>query len=111
MSTAETSAIHHLAESINEFVHTLKTESPDGNVLQGYRLRPAPERLLYALIHAPNHFLSKEDIRQDVLYDDDASDDAVRSCVRHARQDLAQTPLPYRITTIRAKGYQLLQRD
>jgi DNA-binding response OmpR family regulator len=70
-------------------------------------LRSQTEDLIRAFQKAPNRFLWKEDIRQDVLYDEYASDGAVRTCVYQARKEIKKQGLPYQIETVKGKGYRL----
>jgi DNA-binding response OmpR family regulator len=64
--------------------------------------------LLKQFFEAPKMMLSKEDIRQDVLFNDDASEGSVRQCILEARKELRRTGFPYRIETIIRKGYRLV---
>jgi DNA-binding winged helix-turn-helix (wHTH) protein len=54
-----------------------------------------------------NHFLSKEDIRQDVMFDDDASEGAIRQLIYKTRKWLKKHDLPLEIVNITRKGYKL----
>ena len=71
---------------------------------------PASFGLLQQLWHAPNHILSKEDIRQDVIEDYEASDNAIWLRINSARQELRNVEFPYEIETLRGKGYRLTAR-
>ena len=64
--------------------------------------------LLQQFFAAPKMMLSKEDIRQDVLFNDDATEGSIRQCILEARKELCRTGLPYRIETIIRKGYRLV---
>ena len=64
--------------------------------------------LLRQFFRAPNMMLSKEDVRQDVLHDDDARDGTIRQCILGARKELLRHGFPYRIETITRKGYRLI---
>jgi DNA-binding winged helix-turn-helix (wHTH) protein len=66
--------------------------------------------LKYFFIEA-THFLSKEDIRQDVLFDDDASEGAIRTLIYDTRKWLKQNDIPLEIITIIRKGYRLIKRN
>lgn len=68
---------------------------------------PSTYTLLQQFFEAPNKMLSKEDIRQDVLYDDDAKEGCIRQCILEARRELERAGFPYRIETITRKGYRL----
>ena len=70
--------------------------------------RPSTFRLLQQLWLAPDHTLSKEDVRQDVNEDEYASDTAIRTVIKKARRELACVEFPYEIETIPAKGYRLI---
>lgn len=69
--------------------------------------RPSTFRLLQGLWFAPDHTLSKEDICQDVIGDEFASEIAIRHVINKARQELAMVEFPYEIETLRRKGYSL----
>ena len=69
---------------------------------------PCTYTLLQQFFCAPNMMLSKEDVRQDVLGDDDAREGTVRQCILLARKELLRTEFPYRIETITRKGYRLV---
>ena len=51
-----------------------------------------------------DHTLSKEDIRQDVIGDEYATDNAVWIRAQKARNELNNAHFPYGIETLRAKG-------
>jgi hypothetical protein len=72
---------------------------------------PSTYTLLKQFFESPNMMLSKEDIRQDVLYDDDASEGSIRQCILEARKELRRCQFPYRIETIVRKGYRLIAED
>jgi len=69
---------------------------------------PSTYTLLKQFFDAPNMVLSKEDVRQDVMGDDDAREGSVRQCILAARKELQRTRFPYRIETITRKGYRLV---
>ena len=69
---------------------------------------PSTYTLLQQFFNAPNRMLSKEDVRQDVLRDDDAREGSVRQCILLARKELLRTGFPCRIETITRKGYRLV---
>ena len=64
--------------------------------------------LLKQFFEAPKMMLSKEDVRQDVLFNDDAAEGSLRQCISVARKELRRTGFPYRIETIIRKGYRLV---
>ncbi|MCL2745405.1 MAG: helix-turn-helix domain-containing protein [Planctomycetaceae bacterium] len=65
-------------------------------------------RLLTELLHAPNNMLSYDDIRLDVMLDEDVSNSAVRSVIKRARQEMRDWHgCPYEIKSIAKKGYKL----
>lgn len=82
-----------------------------GNVIawgnDSERFTPMTYRLLQQLWLAPDRFLSKEDMRELVNEDEYASDEAVWTCLKRARQDIGAVNFPYEIETIRGKGYRL----
>ena len=67
--------------------------------------------LLRQLWIASDHTLSKEDIRQHVIEDDEATDNAVWLRLKNARQELDALEFPYEIETLRGKGYRLTTRQ
>ena len=71
-------------------------------------LSPSVYALLKQFFDAPGMTLSKEDVRQDVLGDDDAREGTVRQCILAARKELRRKEFPYRIETITRKGYRLV---
>jgi DNA-binding winged helix-turn-helix (wHTH) protein len=71
----------------------------------------AIDRLLSEFFAAPDrHFLSKEDIRQDILWDEYARDGCIRQLIYSARKTLAKENLPWEIHTICRKGYRLVPK-
>ena len=65
-------------------------------------------RLLIEFLSAPNCMLSHEDIRLDVMFDEWASDSALRSMIKRARKEMkACRDCPYEIKPISKKGYKL----
>ena len=75
------------------------------------RLSPATFRLVQQLWIAPDRFLSKEDIRQDVIEDDDARDVTLRNRTKEARGELKKGHFPYEIVTVHGKGCRLASRS
>ena len=69
---------------------------------------PSTYTLLKQFFETPNMMLSKEDVRQDVLGDDEAREGSVRQCISAARKELQRKEFPYRIETITRKGYRLV---
>ena len=83
----------------------------DGIVIwqdQQHVFSPCTYSLLKQFFDTPNLTLSKEDVRQDVLNDDDAREGSVRQCILAARRELQRNGFPYRIETITRKGYRLV---
>ena len=74
---------------------------------EAYLVNPTTYLLLKQFISAPRMLLSKEDIRQDVLFDEDARNGTIRQAIFNARQDILRCYLPIDIYTIIGKGYQL----
>jgi hypothetical protein len=72
---------------------------------------PSTYTLLKQFFEAPERTLSKEDVRQDVLGDDDAREGSVRQCILAVRKELRRTQFPYRIETITRKGYRLVAEE
>ena len=75
---------------------------------QPHVFSPCTYLLLKQFFGASNMTLSKEDVRQDVLEDDDAREGSVRQCILAARKELCRSRFPYRIETITRKGYRLV---
>ena len=73
---------------------------------------PSTFRLLLQLWFAPNRILSKEDVRETVNEDEDASDGAIRHVLCKARLEMEKVEFPYEIETLRkGKGYKMNVRD
>jgi DNA-binding response OmpR family regulator len=72
---------------------------------------PATFELLRQMWFVPNRFLSKEDIRQDVIGDDESTDNAIWVRMKTARQELDSVGFPYEIETLRGKGYRLTAKQ
>jgi DNA-binding response OmpR family regulator len=73
--------------------------------------RPSTFRLIQQLWLTPDHTLSKEDVCQDVIEDEYASNLAVRLVINKARKELSNVKFPYEIETLRGKGYRLKTID
>jgi len=69
--------------------------------------RPSTYRLIQQLYFAPDRTLSKEDVRERVNEDEEASDGAIRHVLCDARQEMANVEFPYEIETLWGKGYKL----
>ena len=99
-------------QSIADFEKNLKG---NGHVIawgdDSEHFSPASFGLLQQLWHAPGHTLSKEDIRQDVIEDYEATDNAIWLRINSARQELRNVEFPYEIETLRGKGYRLTARQ
>ena len=109
--------VHQLDETIIEMMTVDQEESVPcqfgGDYIISWQDRqhvfsPSTYTLLKQFFEAPNKMLSKEDVRQDVLYDDDASEGSIRQCILEARKELRRFQFPYRIETIVRKGYRLV---
>ena len=72
------------------------------------RFKDMTSRLLTEFWNAPNRILSHEDIRQDVIFDEEAKDKTVWQVVCRARKELIDARYPYEIKSIDGKGYQLV---
>ena len=75
------------------------------------RLSPATFRLVQQLWIAPDRFLSKEDVRQDVIEDDDARDVTLRNRIMEARRELKKGDFPYEIVTVHGKGCRIVKSN
>ena len=71
---------------------------------------PATFMLVFYLWRAPNRFLSKEEMRENVVQDDDAKDSVLRERIGRARKELRDGNFPYKIITEQGKGYRLVSR-
>ena len=109
--------VHRLDETIVEMMSGNQTTPimcrfcEDGIIIWENRhhvFSPSTYALLQQFFETPNRTLSKEDVRQDVLNDDDAREGSVRQCILAARRELQRTEFPYRIETITRKGYRLV---
>ena len=68
--------------------------------------------LLSRLLDAPDRMLSKDDIRDTVIYGNDAPGATVRTVIHRARQDMkACSDCRYEIKTVWGKGYRLVCKD
>jgi DNA-binding response OmpR family regulator len=112
--------LHRLDETISEL---MLTDSPgrgapihcqfcEDHIIawrnQQHVFSPSTYTLLQQFFAAPNMMLSKEDIRQDVLCDEEASEGCLRQCILAARKELQRHHFPYQIETITRKGYRLV---
>lgn len=71
---------------------------------------PATFQLIFQLWETPEHFMSKETMKEVVMDDEEAKDHTVRERVRKARRELRKGDFPYKIETERGKGYRLVLR-
>jgi len=83
-----------------------KGEHPDFSMFKA-----ETERLLIAFWNAPNRFLSQEDIREEVILDEEASERAVRQVIVRARKAIREMNFCYEIKNLREKGYRLVNRE
>ena len=64
--------------------------------------------LLMEFWNAPNHILSHKDIRLDVMFDEDASEAAIRNVIKRARNEMKKhCDCHFEIKSIPKKGYKL----
>jgi DNA-binding winged helix-turn-helix (wHTH) protein len=102
---AETMALH------KELRDLLKAEQPEIVKQADFdfsMFKDTTCRLLTELLNAPGHMLSHKIIRQDVMFDVEASDSAVRNVVKRARKEMKENgACRYEIKTICTKGYKL----
>ena len=68
--------------------------------------KPTTCRLLTVMYEAPDRMLYRDDIRQEVMEDEYASEKAVWNVVDRAREEIAEYNIE--IKTIHGKGYQLI---
>ena len=74
------------------------------------RLSPATFLLVFWLwrsLKAGRH-LSKEEMREHVVGDEDANDSTLRGRIKQARKELEAAGFPFKIVTLLRKGYQLV---
>jgi DNA-binding response OmpR family regulator len=110
----ETSITLMSAESLEQNVPAVCHFCEDNIIVcheHPHAFSPSTYTLLKQFFETPKMFLSKEDIRQDVLCDDDAKEGSVRQCILEARKELRRHQLPYRIETITRKGYRLTAEE
>ena len=69
--------------------------------------RPSTFRLVQQLWQAAERTLSKEDVRQDTIFDEDAKPESLRTLIKNARRELEAVYFPYEIETLWGKGYRL----
>ena len=101
--TLETTALH---EELWELLDSKKTESTQHINVSVFK--NTTRRLLMEFLRAPGHMLSHEKIRSDVMFDEEASDAAVRNTVKRARKEMkACYGCRYEIKTIFKRGYRL----
>ena len=68
--------------------------------------------LLQALWNAPSRKLSKQEVREDVMEKDGASEVAIRLVICRAREEMEACPdCRYEIKTVWGKGYRLVCKD
>jgi DNA-binding winged helix-turn-helix (wHTH) protein len=115
--------LHRLDESIDEMVATEQSANTPPVVCRFHADNIIAWRdqchvfsfntcnLLKLFLDAPSMALSKEDVRQDVLSDDDARDGSVRQCILNARKEMQENGFPYQIETITRKGYRLVMKS
>ena len=65
-------------------------------------------RLLTALWNAPKKMLSHEDIREDVIWDGEASNKAVERVVARGREELREHQCSFEIVNVYRKGFRLV---
>jgi DNA-binding response OmpR family regulator len=71
---------------------------------------PATFQLVFQLWETPERFLSKETMKEVVMDDEEALEQSVRGRVHKARKELRAADFPYKIETVRGKGYRLVRR-
>jgi len=63
------------------------------------------------LWYAPNHTISKKEVRQHTLCNDSATPESLRTLVKNARRALEVARFPYEIVTLLKDGYMLKVRS
>jgi len=74
------------------------------------RFKDTTCRLLTEFWNSPDHILSYDDIRQDVIFDNLANDDTIRQVISRARKELSDMRCPYKIKNLRKEGYRLAKK-
>jgi len=103
--------------SVSEEIHTIHTRldpphtDPSEQEVDFSMFPDATRRLLIELWDARDRTIDKEDIRQDVIGDDDVGDGAVHMVVTRARSDMKKYGFPYEIQYVRErKRYTLIPK-
>ena len=91
-----------LFDQLQEQVKRTNIEPPDFPMF-----KETTRRLLTEFWNAPDHMLSHEDIRQDVIYDEEANDGTIWQVVSRANSELVKTKSHFEIKNIKKRGYQL----
>ena len=92
-----------------ELREVLETETKNESTVQVdfSKFKNATIRLLTEFLDAPNHILSYDDIRLTVMFDEDASEVAIRGVIKRARKEMRSCGCLYEIISIPKKGYKL----
>jgi DNA-binding winged helix-turn-helix (wHTH) protein len=86
---------------------TNEDENPDFSMF-----KDETRLLLIEFYDTRDHMLWKQDIREDVIRDENASDKAVRQVIVRARKAIKEIPdFRYEIKTIRKDGYKLVPKE
>ena len=84
----------------------------DGTQPDFSMFKDTTNRLLTEFLCAPNHMLSYNDIKLDVILDEYASDSAVRSVIKRARKEMRNcADCRYEIKSIPRWGYKLERQN
>jgi len=95
-----------LRKELRKALETEKKESVQKADLSMFK--DTTSRLLAEFLDAPNNMLSFDDIRLYVIFDEDASESAIRSLIKRARKEMKDCPCCHcEIKTIPKKGYKL----
>jgi len=70
---------------------------------------PSTFELVRQLWFSPDHTLSKEDVRENVMFNEDASAEALRTLIKEARKELQEADFPHEIETLWGRGYRIRQ--
>ena len=90
------------AELREILAETEKDETPDFSMCS-----ETTQLLLSEMWHAHGRMLSHHDIKQDVMYDENAEDTALRMMIARVKKELRKVNLPYEIINIKRQGYKL----
>jgi len=104
--------LHNLNTEEAGLLVRLQTQDEDESAGQPdfSRFKDTTSRLLTEFWNSPDHILSYDDIREDVIFDSVANDDTIRQVISRARRELSDMRCPYEIKNLRKDGYRLTKK-